>query len=407
MYNRNIKVCHITFSDHKGGAAIATRRLNECLKDSKIKSKIYSLDINNNKSISLKRNFCNKVFFLFCRILEIFLRKSVYWNSKTIHSFNFFTTNVNKKIKKFNPDIVHLHYLGSNTISLKDIYLLNKPLVWTFHDMWPILDTEHLNYSGIKTKNNFIANFINKKIRNQKKKYFKRKITIVAPSRWMKKEVLKSNFFINQKLHIVPNPIDIKLWKSINLNNKSFNHFKKKITIGYCVSGIDQFHKGYDLFKKILFNLEKKLKFKIRLICFGDKKFKNLNFYSDKIEVISYPQLKDEKELIEIYSSLDLLLVTSRVESFCQVASEAMSCSVPVVAFKVGGLIDLIQNNKTGWLVEKFSTKKFAAIVNSYINNYSNQIKIKKNCRNYVVMNLDYKNIQKKYEKIYREVLEK
>ena len=43
--------------------------------------------------------------------------------------------------------------------------------MWTFHDMWPILDTEHLNYSGIKTKNNFIANFINKKIRNQKKKY--------------------------------------------------------------------------------------------------------------------------------------------------------------------------------------------------------------------------------------------
>jgi glycosyltransferase involved in cell wall biosynthesis len=84
-----------------------------------------------------------------------------------------------------------------------------------------------------------------------------------------------------------------------------------------------------------------------------------------------------------------------------------MSCSVPVVAFKVGGLIDLIQHNKTGWLVEKFNTKKFAAIVNSYINNYSSQMKIKKKCRNYIVTNLDYKNIQKKYEKIYREVLEK
>jgi len=405
---KKIRVTHITYSDNKGGAAIAVQRLNHCLRNNKeIFSKIYCINKNQPFSDTLISNLFSKFFFLSCRIFEICIRKTIYFNSKTIHSFNLFSTNINKKIKKFNPHIVHLHYLGSNTISLKDIYLLNKPLVWTFHDMWPILDTEHLNYSGIKTKNNFIANFINKKIRNQKKKYFKRKITIVAPSRWMKKEVLKSNFFINQKLHVVPNPIDIKLWKNINLNNKSFNHFKKKITIGYCVSGIDQFHKGYDLFKKILFNLEKKLKFKIRLICFGDKRFKNLNFYSDKIEVISYPQLKDEKELIEIYSSIDLLLVTSRVESFCQVASEAMSCSVPVVAFKVGGLIDLIQHNKTGWLVEKFNTKKFAVIVNSYINNYSNQIKIKKNCRNYVVMNLDYKNIQKKYEKIYREVLEK
>mgnify|MGYP003351774969 CR=1 FL=1 len=32
-------------------------------------------------------------------------------------------------------------------------------------------------------------------------------------------------------------------------------------------------------------------------------KFKNLNFYSDKIEVISYPQLKNEKELIKIYTN--------------------------------------------------------------------------------------------------------
>jgi glycosyltransferase involved in cell wall biosynthesis len=406
MYNR-IKVAHITFSDHRGGAAIANRRLNECLINSNIDSKIYGLDVKYNRSISLKENYLSKIFFLFLRFSEIFLRKTVYRNSKTIHSFNIFPINIKDKIKKFNPDIVHLHYLGSNTISLKEIYLLNKHIVWTFHDMWPILDTEHLNYSGIKKKNNFIASFINKKIRNQKKKYFKRKITIIAPSKWMKKEVLKSNFFKNQKLHVVPNPIDVKLWKNLNINNKYFNHFKKNITIGYCVSGIDQFHKGYDLFKKILFNLEKKLKFKIRLICFGDKKFKNLNFYSDKIEVISYPQLKDEKELIKIYSSIDLLLVTSRVESFCQVASEAMSCSVPVVAFKVGGLIDLIQHNKTGWLVEKFNTKKFAAIVNSYINNYSSQMKLKKKCRNYVVTNLDYKNIQKKYEKIYREVLEK
>ena len=40
MYNRKITVCYISFSDHKRGAAKATRRLNEYLKASKIKSKI-------------------------------------------------------------------------------------------------------------------------------------------------------------------------------------------------------------------------------------------------------------------------------------------------------------------------------------------------------------------------------
>src|SRR5689334_15758755 len=39
-------------------------------------------------------------------------------------------------------DIVNLHWI-SYMLSIEDISNLNKPLVWTFHDMWPLCGNEH------------------------------------------------------------------------------------------------------------------------------------------------------------------------------------------------------------------------------------------------------------------------
>jgi glycosyltransferase involved in cell wall biosynthesis len=41
-------------------------------------------------------------------------------------------------------------------------------------------------------------------------------------------------------------------------------------------------------------------------------------------------------------------------------ASEAQACGVPVVAFEVGGLIDIVGHKETGYLAVPFSTVDFA-----------------------------------------------
>lgn len=405
---KKIRVAHITYSDNKGGAAIAVQRLNRCLRNNKeIFSKIYGVNINQPFSEKLISNLFTFFYFLFCRIFEILIRKTIYFNSKTIHSFNLFSTNINKRMSEFNPDIIHLHYIASNTISLKDIFLFKKPVIWTFHDMWAFLDTAHLDYKKIKKKKNILENFIDSKVRALKKKYLNRKFTIIAPSCWMKKEVCKSDLFKNQSIHVVPNTIDTKIWKSTSKKNiKKNDSYNEIFTLGYCVNGIHQVHKGYDLFQKIIKNLDKILKHKIRLICFGDNNFRKKIFVTKNVDIIIYPKLSKEDKLIKIYSSLDLLMVTSRVESFCQVALESMACSTPVIAFKVGGLIDLIEHKKTGFLIENFNVSKYVNTINFYLKKFRSN-EIKRNSRIVAEKKFDFKVVKKKYIKIYKNIYQK
>ncbi|MCU1492599.1 MAG: mshA [Acidimicrobiaceae bacterium] len=60
------------------------------------------------------------------------------------------------------------------------------------------------------------------------------------------------------------------------------------------------------------------------------------------------------------YRSADLCLVPSRSESFGLVALEAAACGIPVVASAVGGLTTLVEDAKTGYLVERGNAHSFA-----------------------------------------------
>jgi UDP-glucose:tetrahydrobiopterin glucosyltransferase len=59
------------------------------------------------------------------------------------------------------------------------------------------------------------------------------------------------------------------------------------------------------------------------------------------------------KDLQQQLGTCQALLVTSRwVEAFGNVAIEALACGVPVIAYRRGGLAEIVRDGKTGWLVE-------------------------------------------------------
>jgi len=59
----------------------------------------------------------------------------------------------------------------------------------------------------------------------------------------------------------------------------------------------------------------------------------------------------DHHKLAEVYSAADILILPSKFDTFGCVVLEAMSCGLPVVAYKTKGPKDIIEDGKSGYLV--------------------------------------------------------
>jgi D-inositol-3-phosphate glycosyltransferase len=70
-----------------------------------------------------------------------------------------------------------------------------------------------------------------------------------------------------------------------------------------------------------------------------------------------------QAELADYYAAADVVLVPSRSESFGLVALEAQACGTPVVAARVGGLRYVVEDGRTGFLVEGHDPGDHAARV--------------------------------------------
>ena len=139
-----MKILQLSNSDLNGGAAVASYRLHKALINSSINSKMLvnekksheSSVINKSSSLdNIKTIIKNRLIFQLRKIMKI-------KHPGTI-SLNFFPSNILKKIKEIDHDILHLHWVNNEMLSIKQNTKKTKQNIWTFHDMWPICGIKH------------------------------------------------------------------------------------------------------------------------------------------------------------------------------------------------------------------------------------------------------------------------
>lgn len=67
------------------------------------------------------------------------------------------------------------------------------------------------------------------------------------------------------------------------------------------------------------------------------------------------------RELADYYRAADVLVLPSRSESFGLVAAEAQASGLPVIASRVGGLIHVVDDGRSGLLIEGWEPSDYAA----------------------------------------------
>ena len=271
------------------------------------------------------------------------------------------TWNFLRKVKKFDPDIIHIHNLHDRFINVPMLFKFikknNIKVIWTLHDCWSFTgQCVHFTIAGCdKWKTGchdcpqihvYPASNVDrtKKMWELKKQWFTgvKDMTIVTPSVWLS-NLVKESYLKDYPVKVINNGIDIGVFKPTESDFRAKNDLDGKFIILGSAS-IWEKRKGIDVFIELAKRLDDR--FKIVLVGTNDE--------DDKIlpdNIISIHRTSNQKELAEIYSSADLFFNPTREENYPTVNMESIACGTPVMTFKTGGSPEII-DDKTGIVVE-------------------------------------------------------
>ena len=286
--------------------------------------------------------------------------------NKNTHTVSLFNSNILSQIDEYNPDIINIHWIGNEFISLKQISKIQKPIIWTLHDMWLYSGAEHYT-----TDQRFIDGYnkenrnrdesgldINRWVWNRKKKYITKNIKIISTSDWQYQNSKKSFLLKNNDNFKISLPIDPSIWKPTDKKDarNDLGWLTNKI---YFLFGFSDYSrrniKGLDIALDLFDKFNTKNNGNCILNIFGNIEKKYLN----KRNVNVLGSIKKPSELKKIYSASDLLLNPSRLESFGQIALEALACGLPILINKNTGTNDLILCEEMGYVLENESNSNF------------------------------------------------
>jgi glycosyltransferase involved in cell wall biosynthesis len=111
-------------------------------------------------------------------------------------------------------------------------------------------------------------------------------------------------------------------------------------------------------------------------------------------------------DVTEITSVMDIALLISDFEGMGRVILEAMACKIPVIGTKVGGIVDLIQNEKTGLLISPNNPKILADKILFLYNNPEIRQNLIKNAYKKINEKFTAKSMVKKINKIYLQEMD-
>jgi len=113
--------------------------------------------------------------------------------------------------------------------------------------------------------------------------------------------------------------------------------------------------------------------------------------------------LGKQDSIVELLSAASVYLMASETESFGLSALEAMSCGVPVVAPRVGGLVELVDAS-SGFLVEPRDLEEMARRVVHLLTHPTEAEEMGANARRRAVERFDIHTIIPQYEQYYCEI---
>jgi len=374
-----MRVVIVSSYKNKGGAAIAAYRLFTALKNSPNIEVSYlfqkSAEEPQEHEYKIINTFFDKLQYGIRHIRNNRKLKGYQVENGVYFSVNQFGYPLENHPLIQKADVIHFHWVSDSFLAPKTLQTLadkGKTIVWTLHDMRAF--TGGCSYSGTCHKftdncgacpalNSTQQTDITRKIwENQHRFYPSKQLNIITPSRWLAEEALKSSLLKESNVISIPNTLNQQVFRPLDkiiLRNKYRTNPQAKVLAFGAVSADNDKRKGFDLLINALEILAHQPQSQpIELIIFGTESQVKLPFKT------TYTQhIFDEHTLAEVYSLSDFFVIPSREENLPNTIAESLSCGTPVIGFNVGGIPELIIDNRTGYLAQELCAESLAQAI--------------------------------------------
>lgn len=412
-----MKVLLLNSTDIQGGAARAAYRLHSGLRAQGLDSAIF---------VQQKFSSESTVF-----AAETKLEKAISAIRPTLDAlpvrlykqppFSFFSPQwlpggVSKKIEKFNPDVVNLHWICKGFVGIRDIAAIKRPVVWTLHDMWAFTGGCHYTHGcesyrdscgSCPQLNSRRKHDLSHLVWRMKKGAWKDlDITIVTPSSWLADCVRSSSLLGRKRVEVIPNGIDTEKYRPFDkmTARKLLNlPLDKKLILFGALGAASDPRKGFSFIKPALERLcDTGWRDQVQLVVFGTSEGVETGFTTHFLG-----SLNDDLTLSLAYSSADVFVLPSTEDNLPNTIMEALSCGTPCVAFDIGGISDMIVHMQNGYLVSPFDTEALAGGISWVIGNDERMMKLGESARNKAISEYSQKVQAERYIELFSELAEK
>lgn len=334
-------------SEEQGGQPIYIKNISRLL------SKDYNIDIFTRKKSKKEKEMVNLMPGVRTVRIKAGPVKFIPKDEIYLYINEFFMETIrwmDKNKKEYS--LVHSHYWYSGSVALKLKDALEIPMVHNYHSLGKV------KYDVLKEKKPPYADMR----LLEEEMILRRANGIIASSPYEVKNILDLYEVHGENIELIRAGVDENLFRPINLKKAQkvtgINFDNIILFVGRITKA-----KGLSILIKALSKVKEEFKKPIKLVVIGgdvsgvmhsleeEKEKKRLKTLIDRYGLeddILFLGAVEREKLPFYYSLADVCVVPSLYETFGLVAVEAMSCGVPVIASKVGGLKFTIKEGFSG-----------------------------------------------------------
>lgn len=417
-----MRVLIVNTSERTGGAAVASNRLMDALNNNGVKAKMLVMDkeTDNITVVGIKGKFGKRLHFLWerwCIYCHLHFRRE--------HLFEVDIANAGSDITQLpefkEADVIHLAWINQGFLSLKGIRKIlksGKPVVWTMHDLWPATGICHYSRGCMAFKGQChncrllpgggSANDLSTKLFRRKLKLYKGSgIHFVTCSKWLGDQAKQSALLTGLHLEAIPNPIDSKVFKPKGKREARLRATlpEDKRIILFVSQRVTDERKGMAYFVEAMEKLvatHPEMKDNTAVAILGghsDELVERLPLAAYSLGYVS-----GEREIIDIYNSADVYVLPSLEDNLPNTIMEAMSCGVPCVGFRVGGIPEMIDHQRNGYVAKYQDSADLAEGIH-WVLDEADKEGLQKACVQKVMANYSQRTVAMKYIELYNQAL--